>query len=195
MKKFVTFEGIDGSGKSTVSKKVFEKLKHEGFDAVWTCEPTDTWLGKQVKLSIEKENDPFVTAFTFTADRVMHGKEIKKWLKEKKIVICDRYAESTYAYQGAQMQELINNPIKWLKDLSNDRIPIPDRTFLFDITPEKALQRINHRDNLIPFEKEKFLKQVRKNYLQICKGNRHLKIDATKEIDTLVETCYNDIIK
>lgn len=195
MKHFITFEGIDGSGKSTISKKVFEKLKKEGYDAVWTYEPTETWLGKQVKKSIETENDPFVTAFTFTADRIIHGKKINKWLSKGKIVLCDRYAESTYAYQGAQMQEQIDNPIKWLKELAEDKIPTPDRTFLFNITPEEALSRIQHRDNLIPFEKQKFLEKVQKNYLKLSNTKRFKKIDASKKINTLVNICYNDIIK
>jgi dTMP kinase len=194
MKHFITFEGIDGSGKSTVSKKVFEKLKKEGYDVVWTCEPTDTWLGMQVKKSIEKENDPFVTAFTFTADRIMHGKQIKKWLSKNKIVLCDRYAESTYAYQAAQMQDTIDEPVRWLKELAEDKIPIPDRTFLFDIDPKSALSRISHRDDLIPFEKTEFLTKVRKNYLELCTGKRFLKVDASKKIKTLVDICYKDIL-
>ncbi len=194
MKQFITFEGIDGSGKSTVSKKVYEKLKKEGYNVVWTYEPTNTWLGRQVKKSIEKENDPFVTAFTFTADRIMHGKQINKWIKENKIVLCDRYAESTYAYQAVQMQGMIDEPIKWLKELAEDKIPIPDRTFLFDLKPETALSRINHREELIPFEKKEFLKKVRKNYLELCTGKRFLKVDASKKIKTLVDICYKDIL-
>src|SRR4030042_4873637 len=99
MKRFVTFEGIDGSGKSTVSKLVYKQLKSKGLDVVLTVEPTDTWIGKQVKKCIASNSDPFVTAFIFIADRIEHGKQIKKWLNEGKIVLCDRYAESTYAYQ------------------------------------------------------------------------------------------------
>ena len=131
MKKFVTFEGIDGSGKSTVSKLVYEKLKNDGYDVILTYEPTDSFIGKMVKKCIETDSDPFVTAFTFIADRIDHCKKIQKWLDDDKIVLCDRYAESTYAYQGAQLQNLMEDPIKWLKDLSKNRIIIPDRTFVF----------------------------------------------------------------
>jgi dTMP kinase len=194
MKRFITFEGIDGSGKSTISKFVYKKLKSNGHDVVLTYEPTDTWIGKQVQKCIETKNDPFITAFTFIADRIEHIKQIKKWLNQGKIVLCDRYAESTYAYQGAQMQDVIKNPIQWLIDLSKDRILIPDRTFVFIIDPEDSLARIKHRDNLIPFEKVTFLKKVQKNYIMLAKGKQFLIVDAYKEIDELINICYLDIL-
>jgi len=193
MKKFVTFEGIDGSGKSTVSKIVYKKLKADGYDVIKTFEPTNSWIGKIVQKNIETKSDPFVTAFTFIADRIDHCKKIQKWLDEDKIVLCDRYSESTYAYQAAQMQGLIGNPLKWLRELSTDRIITPDRTFLFVIKPKESLARIQHRDNLIPFEKVDFLEKVHKNYLEICKGARFKKLDATKTIEKLVKICYDDI--
>jgi dTMP kinase len=195
MKHFVTFEGIDGSGKSTVSNLVYDKLKSEGYDVVKTFEPTNTWIGKQVQKCIEINTDPFVTAFTFIADRIEHCKKIKKWIDEGKIVLCDRYAESTYAYQGSQMEGLISNPIKWLQDLSKDIILVPDRTFLFVIDPKNSIERIKNRDNLIPFEKVEFLEKVHKNYLKLSVGKRFVNLDATKNIDELVSICFNDIIK
>jgi len=195
MKKFVTFEGIDGSGKSTVSKLVYEKLKNDGYDVVLTYEPTDSFIGKMVKKCIETDSDPFVTAFTFIADRIDHCKKIQKWLDDDKIVLCDRYAESTYAYQGAQLQNLMEDPIKWLKDLSKNRIIIPDRTFVFLIDPRDSLARIQKRKNLIPFEKQEFLKKVADNYKKLAVSKRFKKIDATKKIDELVKICYKDIIK
>jgi dTMP kinase len=195
MKRFVTFEGIDGSGKSTVSKLVFEKLKAEGHDIVLTFEPTDTWIGKCVQTCIETNTDPFVTAFAFISDRIQHCKQIQKWLDEDKIILCDRYAESTYAYQGAQMVDLVDDPIKWLKELSNGRILTPDRTFVFLIDPKTSLARIQNRDNLIPFEKVSFLEKVHKNYLDLASGKRFLKVDAKKTIDELVNICCEDILR
>ncbi len=194
MKHFITFEGIDGSGKSTVSELVFKKLKKNGYDVVLTFEPTDTWIGKQVQRCIKKKSDPFVTAFTFIADRIEHCKKIQQWLDSGKIVLCDRYAESTYAYQGAQMDGLIVKPIKWLKDISKNRIIKPDRTFLFVINPKDSLARIQNRKKLIPFEKINFLEKVENNYLKLAVDKHILKIDATKKIDELVDICYNDII-
>ena len=195
MKRFVTFEGIDGSGKSTIIKKVFERLKSKGHDVILTFEPTDSWIGKIVQKCIKTKSDPYVTAFTFIADRVDHCKQIQKWLDDGKIVLCDRYAESTYAYQGAQMQDLVDDVIKWLQDLSKNRIIIPDRTFLFVIEPKDSIARIQNRNNLIPFEKVDFLEKVHKNYLEICKGKRFVKLDATKTIQDLTDICVDDILK
>jgi dTMP kinase len=194
MKHFVTFEGIDGSGKSTILKLVYEQLKSQGYDVVSTYEPTDTWIGKQVKKCIETNTDPFVTVFTFIADRIEHGKQIQQWIDDGKIVLCDRYAESTYAYQSVQLQDMMKDSVRWLKELSKDRIPVPDRTFVFVIDPKKALDRIQSRDNLIPFERLAFLKKVHKNYLELAVGARFCKLDATKTREELVEMCCGDII-
>jgi dTMP kinase len=194
MKRFITFEGIDGSGKSTVSKLVFEKLKEQGYDVIYTFEPTNSWIGKIVQENIKTKADPFETAFTFIADRVNHCKVIQKWLDDNKMVLCDRYAESTYAYQAAQMEQIINKPIKWLKELSENRIIIPDKTFLFVIEPKDALSRIQDRNELIPFEKADFLTKVHNNYLKLATGNRFVKLDATKTIDELVDICIGKII-
>ena len=195
MKHFFTFEGIDGSGKSTISKIIYNKLKNQGFNVVLTREPTNSWIGKKVQEYIKSGDDPYVTTLTFIADRIEHGKQIKKWIDEGKIVLCDRYAESTYAYQTVQLEKEIDNPLFWLKDLSKNRFPIPEKTFLFVIKPEESLSRIQHRDNLIPFEKIEFLKKVHENYLKICIGPRFFKVDATKSKNELVDICLNKIIK
>lgn len=195
MKTFITFEGIDGSGKSTISQKVYEKLQNNGYKTILTNEPTNTTLGTYVHHCIKTQQDPYVTAFTFIADRIQHCKKIKDWINKGNIVLCDRYAESTYAYQAVQLQGLLEKPIYWLQELSNNRILIPDRTYLFVIEPTIAISRIQHRSELIAFEQLSFLSKVHKNYLQICKGKQFLHIDATKSIDELVHLCYEDILK
>jgi dTMP kinase len=194
MKRFVTFEGIDGSGKSTISKRVYERLIAEGYHVVHTFEPTDSNIGKFVQECIRKQSDPFVTSFTFIADRIQHCKQIKQWLDGQNIVLCDRYAESTYAYQGTQLESQMKDPIRWLQDLSKGRILVPDRTFLFVIDPSVSLARIQHRAELIPFERVSFLEKVHAKYLKVCIGKRFLHLDATRSIEDLVELCFNDII-
>jgi len=194
MKRFITFEGIDGSGKSTISQRVYEQLKSKGYRVVHTFEPTDSSIGKFVQECIRTQTDPFVTSFAFIADRIQHCKQITQWLDEKSIVLCDRYAESTYAYQGAQLESHLKDPIRWLRELSNGRILIPDRTFLFVIDPNMSLVRIRHRSELIPFERVSFLEKVQSIYLEVCRGKRFLHLDATHSIEDLVELCFNDII-
>jgi dTMP kinase len=194
MKRFVTFEGIDGSGKSTISKLVAEKLRSTGYDVVWTFEPTESTVGKFVQDCIRKQSDPFVTSFTFIADRILHCKQIQQWLDDEKIVLCDRYAESTYAYQAAQLEGKLKNPLKWLEELSDGRILIPDRTFLFIIDPQISLARIQNRAELVPFERLSFLEKVHANYLKVSKGKRFIQVDATQPIDEVVQRCYDDIL-
>ncbi|MEM0493391.1 MAG: dTMP kinase, partial [Candidatus Thermoplasmatota archaeon] len=157
MKKFITFEGIDGSGKSTIAEKTYEKLKNKGYNVILTYEPTDSPIGRYVQKCIKNKNDPYLTSFAFIADRIQHCMEIEKWLKEDKIILCDRYADSTYAYQSAQLESEIKKPIKWLQELSEPHIIKPDRTFILIIEPEKALKRIKKRKELIPFETVSFL--------------------------------------
>jgi dTMP kinase len=193
MKRFVTFEGIDGSGKSTIINLVEKELKKTKHSVITTQEPTDTWIGKCVKKCIATNTDPIVTAFIFISDRIIHGKEISSWLETYDIVLSDRYAESTYAYQGAQLESHMNDPMKWLMELSKNRFPIPDHTFLFDIAPEKAMNRIKNRLDLIPFEQVSFLKRVRENYRTLAKGNRFSVLDANQPIEDLLKQCIEVI--
>ncbi len=195
MNRFFTFEGIDGSGKSTILKEVSAHLKQRNYKVMTTYEPTDTWLGEYVQKQIRSNSDPYVTSFTFIADRIQHSKEIREWMEKEYIVLCDRYAESTYAYQAVQLEKSMNDPIYWLQDLSKNRIIIPDLTFYFRITPEQALARIQHRDELIPFEKRTFLQKVYDNYEKLCKGKRFFTIDATQSISEISELCIKKIIE
>ena len=194
MKNFFSFEGIDGSGKTTIASHVYNKLKENHYKVILTAEPTDTPIGRYVHQCITTDSDPFVTAFTFIADRIQHSKQIQTWISEGLIVLCDRYAESTYAYQGAQLEHHIDDPVRWLQDLSKSRIIIPDRTFVFNVDPVVSLQRIQHRKELIPFEHLEFLKKVHAKYLSLCQGQRFCILDATQSIDALTTQCYTDIL-
>jgi dTMP kinase len=194
MKRFITFEGIDGSGKTTICNNVFDTLQLQGYKVRKTFEPTDSLIGACAQQYIKIPADPFVAAFAMLADRFIHSKEIQQWLDDGYIVLCDRYAESTYAYQGVQLQEHIKTPIKWLQELSKGRIIPPDRTFLFDIDPQDAMKRIQQRKELIPFEQVSFLKKVQKNYLLLANGEQFKVMDATTPISKLTEVCLQDIL-
>ncbi len=194
MSLFITFEGIDGSGKSTISRRVHQLLWDRGITSILTVEPTKTQIGEFVNTCIRTDADPSLTAFAFIADRIQHCAQIKGWLADGAVVLCDRYAESTYAYQGAQLQGTMRRPIHWLQDLSKGRILTPDRTFLFVIRPAAALTRIQQRPELIPFERQAFLERVHRNYLRLCTGPRFTRLDATQPVEPLADACVDAIL-
>ncbi len=183
--KLITFEGIDGSGKTTIAKILHSKIEK----SIFTTEPTDSWLGKSVKKALEEKRDAITIAFLFLADRNEHIKEIKKWLNEGKIVICDRFIDSTFAYQKEHIK--MDGVEEWLDWLHKPFFIKPDITFLLVIEPRKAIERIKDR-KLIVYEDEKFLEKVQENYLEIAKKekDRIVIIDAEKSKEEVVEECY-----
>lgn len=183
--KLITFEGIDGSGKTTVAKILHSKIEN----SIFTTEPTDSWIGKSVKKALEERRDAITIAFLFLADRNEHIKEIKKWLNEGKIVICDRFIDSTFAYQKEHIK--MENIEEWLSWLHKPFIIKPNITFLLVIKPKKAIERIKDR-KLIVYEDEKFLEKVQENYLEIAKKekDRIVIINAEKSKEEVAEECY-----
>ena len=194
MRRFVVFEGIDGSGKSTVSSKVFERLREKRIDAILTHEPFNENIKKCIEVFLKRDADPVSIAMLFIADRIEHSKMIKEWLDQDKIVICDRYEDSTYAYQGAQLEGRMEEPIEFLKRLSPEDIIHPDRIFILDLDPDTALSRLSGNRDFESFEKKSFLQKVRKNYLRLAKDERYKVIDARKDIEEIVEICLKDIL-
>ena len=183
----VTFEGIDGSGTTSVAKKVAARLRRRGLPVVLTTEPTKTWLGDAVKRSYKEPVSNFTEAFLFIADRATHTTAIEKMLRRGKLVICDRYCDSTYAYQAARLKGMVKDPMKWLERISEPFIIEPDLTILLDIDPRRGLRRIAARKNTVHFENEPFLKQVRRNYLTLARKKRFIILDASRSLDGVVE--------
>ena len=193
---FITFEGIEGSGKSTqiqLLKEFFEKKAQKAF---FTKEPGSSEVGKKIRsILLNKENKifPLTEIFLIFADRIQHVQEIiKPNLNEGKIVISDRYFDSSIAYQGQregvdkkEIYELIN-----MLDL-----PTPDITFLLDLPVDVGLKRAKNRATLDRFESEEmsFHEGVRQNYLDLQEQNleRIVKIDALKTPDEI----FSNIIK
>tara|TARA_Y100000310_G_C20695761_1_gene825591 strand:- start:4386 stop:5009 length:624 start_codon:yes stop_codon:yes gene_type:complete len=165
MSKFIVFEGIDGSGKTSQILKTIDLLKDYNQIFV-TKEPTANKLGKHIKKLLKQDKDPKANAekYTqlYTLDRKYHNKQIKKQLNLNNIVICDRYYYSTLAYQQAQgynVKKIIEQSKKFL---------IPDITFIIDLPAETAIERLRARGKKIEkFEKEKFLETLRDNYLKM----------------------------
>jgi len=94
---FVTFEGIDGSGKTTVSRLVAESLRAKGHTVYLTSEPTTTWLGDAVRHAYADDVGAIAESFLFLADRAAHLTDIRAHLQKGELVLCDRYADSAYS--------------------------------------------------------------------------------------------------
>lgn len=190
---FFTFEGIDGSGKTTVSRRLHRALQAD-HQVVWTKEPTDTWLGGAVERAVTEERAAATTAFLFMADRIEHTIQIREWLSQGAVVLCDRYMDSTIAYQAAGL-ERVDEPLRWLQDLHHPFCITPDLTFLFVLEPEEALRRIDGR-TLSPFEHRSFLEGVQDNYRHLARGEeRFVILDATRSPDELQQHCKEKIME
>lgn len=182
--KLITLEGIDGTGKSSIAKILKTKFP----DAVFTMEPTRSWIGKAVKKSIESEADPLAELFLFVADHAEHiAKVIRPALEDGKIVISDRYSDSRYAYQGATLSHIFDDAMGWIESIHKGWTIVPDLTILFTIDPNIAVTRCGIRGNHTKFEKIGFLKTVQENFLELAgrETHRFMIIDARQELDVV----------
>ena len=181
---FIVFEGIDGSGKTTLSKELYKFFVRKGIKAVWTKEP----YSEEIRNLILKGNlNPWAETFLFLGDRNLHVRElVKPSLKEGFTVISDRYYLSTLAYQGYG-RGLDVEKLKKLNDKSVEGLK-PDLVFLLDLEVEKALERLKKsRKNLDSFEDFEFLNRVRRGFLELSELESNIFVlDANKNIYTLL---------
>ena len=193
--RFITFEGIDGSGKSTQLRLLAGDLKMRGFDVLTTFQPGGTPLGRRLReafLETEENVHPMAELLLFAADRAQHVNFlIKPALAEGRIVVSDRYADATAAYQGAGRgfdEQVIDRII----ELATDNLK-PDLTLFFDVPIEKAILRTNSRTdnesvknkNRMDRETTEFYDRVRRGYLKIAEEEpeRFKIIDGSGSID------------
>jgi len=183
--RFYVFEGIDGSGKSTVARMLNDKLTSTfGKDTVLTAEPTGSWIGECVRRANKEDVGDFAEALLFMADRAQHTLEISRAVEEGKIVICDRYYVSTLAYQSVTLERLVPDPVLWLRAVNAPIIRRPDITFYFMIEPERAMKRMKDRDEKSKFEKIGFLKKVASIYEEMSLSDPSAYvIDASRPLD------------
>ncbi|MDY9927229.1 dTMP kinase [Methanosarcina sp.] len=197
--KLITLEGIDGSGKSTVAKKIQENHKISVFEPVFTREPTrDTLTGNAVEKAIQSDTDQLAELFLFTADHAEHlAKLVKPALEKGKTVISDRYSDSRYAYQGITLKNRLENPLEWVKSLHRGWTVIPDLTFLFDIEPEIAVERCGKRGEQTKFEKIEFLRGVREIFLSLAaeEPERFVIVDASCSPEYVEKTVVQKILE
>ncbi|MCQ2792969.1 MAG: dTMP kinase [Bacilli bacterium] len=199
---FVTIEGPEGSGKSSVTKKVTEMLEKEGYCVVLTREPGGTPISEQIRnVILDKANtkmDGMTEALLYAAARRQHLVE-KVWplSNEGKIVISDRFLDSSLAYQGGARGLGIDNILS-LNHFATDGY-YPDLTLLFDIEPEIGLARIaanaSREVNRLDLEKIEFHRSVRQTFLGLAKRfpDRFVVLDASKPFDEVVLNAYKTI--
>ena len=196
---FITFEGPDGSGKSTAIEKLAKKLESLNIDFVLTREPGAPSSKESASIReiiVNKDNNipPLTEALLFAADRRMHlDNVILPSLKKGKIVLCDRYIDSSLAYQGAGRELGINN-IKNINDIATNG-KYPDLTIFFDILPSASEKRVDDRapkDRMELLGRD-FHEKVYKGYKEIIDmfKERYEVVDASQSR----EKVYEDVEK
>ena len=171
---FITFEGIEGSGKSSLIAQLKKYFKSSKLEAFFSKEPGGTDLGKEIRkilLNPKYSFDPTSELLLLLADRAEHvQKIIRPNLQKNKLIFCDRYLDSTLAYQGSGRnldKKIIREMFKALD------FPIPDLTILLDVPVQIGLSRARKRNKLDRFEKEdlNFHENVRRSYLDLAKND------------------------
>lgn len=196
---FITFEGGEGSGKTTIAELIYKKLLKDNIDCIYTREPGGVQIAEDIrKILLNKENtnlDDRTEALLFAASRRQHLVE-KVWpaLKENKVVICDRYIDSSLAYQGGGKNLGIEEILQI--NLFATEETLPDLTLLFDLEPEVGLMRINkNKDreiNRLDLESLKFHQSVHETFLKLAKiyKDRFVVIDASKSVEEVFNEAY-----
>lgn len=202
MSLFITLEGPEGSGKTSAIKIVKEQLEKEGYQIVMTREPGGTPISEQIRnVILDKGNtamDYRTEALLYAASRRQHLVE-KVWpnVKEGKLVICDRYLDSSLAYQGYArglgVEDILN------VNMYATEGTFPDITLLFDLEPEVGLARINANSdrevNRLDLEKLDFHHRVRNGYLSLAKRfpDRFVIIDASQNLEDVASSALKAI--
>ncbi len=208
MIRFITFEGGDGSGKTTQLKALDGYLTERGKSCIATREPGGTSLGnliRQVLLEVGKQPITSPTElFLYLADRAQHIHEvIIPAIKQGKVILCDRHTDSTLAYQGYG-RGIDLGLLRSLNDIASQGIK-PDLTFLFDCPVEIGLSRTAQRQSQATtgagredrFEREKveFHERVREGFLELARAEPHRFriIDATRSVEEIAREIENVI--
>lgn len=193
--KLITFEGIDGSGKSTQLRLLSAELRGRGIDVLTTCQPGGTPLGRRLReafLETEENVAPMAELLLFAADRAQHVEFlIKPALLEDRVVISDRYADATIAYQGAG-RGFDERTVNQVVELATGGL-MPDLTLFFDISIDTAIRRMRVRDgretkpNRMDFESGEFYERVRAAYhaIAVRDNERFRVIDAEGTVEDI----------
>jgi dTMP kinase len=190
----ITFEGPDGSGKSTQLQRLGERLRAAGVAVELTGEPKGTALGEAIFGLHSLRPAPLAELFLMLAQRTQHvAEKIGPWLAAGRVVLCDRFVDASVAYQGYG-RGLGSCLVQTLNAHAAGRI-VPDLTLLLDVPPEVGFARIGSR-RFDRFEREgrEFHERVRQGYFALMRTDpRFRRIDATRAIDA-VATDIGDVV-
>lgn len=197
---FISFEGGEGSGKSSAIKKVEEKLTNAGYKVVITREPGGVSVSEQIRnviLDVNNAMSKETEALLYAASRTEHlYAKVIPLINEGYVVLSDRYIDSSLAYQGYArgigMQKVLDINM-FAKEY------LPKVTYFFDVKPEVGLARIQGRDKIdrLDLETFDFHNKVYEGYLEVCKlyPERVKKINGERELELIVDEVFNDIMK
>ena len=196
----ITFEGIEGSGKSTQLNEVYKFLKKRKIKCIKTREPGGTQLAEKIRKLIIKDlknnEDNLTELLLLFAARSNHFLKIKKLIKKGYLVLCDRYIDSTYAYQYYEQGQDIKL-INFLQNLISKK-SFPKITFFIDIPVKTSKLRVKSRGSLDRFDKYsvKKLNKLRNSFLKLSKKhNRIININGKKEEEEIRDEIINHLIK
>lgn len=196
--KFIVFEGIDGAGKSTQLSLLQRYLGDKGYDVVTTREPGGTLVGEEIRSILlnprYKDLHYRTEAFLYSSARSqLVATKIKPALMSGKVVLCDRFVDSTLAYQGYGRQ-LSLDFLRQINRLATNGLE-PDLVLIFDLLPEKGMQRVNKRSDGDRLENEplQFHRRVRQGYLTLAEQqpSNHLILDASLTVEML----HQEVVK
>ncbi|HAQ08757.1 MAG TPA: dTMP kinase [Bacillus bacterium] len=191
---FITIEGPDGSGKTTIINMLAESLKKDGFEVVATREPGGIEIAEQIRqVILDRDNtamDPRTEALLYAAARRQHlAEKVKPALERGEIILCDRFVDSSLAYQG-HARGLGIDEVYSINEFAIENM-MPQLTLYFDVSPEVGLERINKNKgrevNRLDLENLEFHQKVREGYLILAERfpERIVKIDASKQLDSV----------
>ncbi len=187
---FICVEGLDGSGKTTQAKKLVNDLRLRGFDAVYTTEPTKGEVGRFIRrfvLNREKRVSATLEALLFAADRIDHVEnEITPFLRQDKIVVCDRYFHSSLAYQGAAGVNL-----EWIERI-NQFVLKPNLSLLIDASTDVVVKRLKKKKTVM--ETTQNLKKVREIYMNLAQKQHLTIVNGDKSINEVAQNILDIVL-
>ncbi len=196
---FVSFEGGEGSGKTTVLSHLIDKIKVLNVEYLITREPGGCDIAEQIRdIILDTSNTAMnkrTEALLYAASRAQHVSErIKPMLEDNNLVLCDRYVDSSIIYQGFARGNKIED-VQMINDFAMGGI-LPDITIFLDIKPKDAFERIEkhaREKDRLDLEAMEFHEDVYNAYLELAKQDRFVVVDATRAVEEIVDEVYNII--